>query len=216
MAFRKDDSTPNRQDEREPIRATPEFEWSDYFEASDSTDKLYPLFENLDPFLRPGLKALDLGCGVGKGVCRLAERGLEVTAVDILEEALQRVQRRVAGRYEVHLVKSDLRHLAFPDQMFDVIVATSILYFLSPAELSIFWPKLVSWIKPGGLFAGQFMGPNDLWVTREDYNFQTVETAKNLFHGFEILYFLDDDRDTTNTLGKSTHSHQIQVLARKL
>jgi cyclopropane fatty-acyl-phospholipid synthase-like methyltransferase len=197
------------------LKATPEFDWPQYFEASDAKGRLHPLFGLLDPLLRPGFKALDLGCGVGRGVCHLAELGLEVTAVDIYKEALERLERRLAGHFPVQLVEADLRGLAFHEHSHDVVVATSVLYFLSPSEFSVFWPKLVGWIRPGGYFAGQFMGPNDPWVTREDYNFQTPETVARLFEGFEILHSLEDERDSPNAVGDLVHMHQIQVLARR-
>lgn len=139
-----------------------------------------------------------------------------MTAVDIHKDALDRLARRMEDRFQVRLIEGDLRNVSFPEEYFDVVVSTSVLYFLSPSEFAVFWPKLVRWIKPGGYFAGQFMGPNDPWVTREDYNFQTVESAERLLEGFEVLHFLDDERDTTNTVGKPVHSHQIQVMAKKL
>ena len=69
------------------LKRTPNFEWAEYFKASAEKGRLHPLFEQLQPYLSPGLAVLDLGCGVGYGTIHLLEQGLEVTAVDIHEEA---------------------------------------------------------------------------------------------------------------------------------
>ncbi len=196
------------------ISSTPDFEWQDYFEAAEK-NKLHHLFEKLQPHLRPGLTALELGCGVGHGTAHLYAHGLEVTAVDIYKEALNRVRSKLPACHRVQLVERDFRQLAFPEQSFDMIVAINALYFLSPIEFSGFWARLGSWIRPGGLFVGNFMGPGDPWAFRKDYNTQSEETLRTLLDGFDVLYQLNDERDTVITTGKTRHVHVLHVLARK-
>ena len=198
------------------IERTPDFEWHEYFKAMAEKGRLHPLFERLQPCLRPGMAALDLGCGIGHGTLHLLEQGLHVTSVDIHAEALERLMDRLPSGSSPVLLQSDLRDLEFESECFDVVVATNVLYFVSPEELLAFWPKLVGWIKPGGLFIGQFMGRNDSWSHREDYNWQTEETIRGLFSGFEILHLHDDEKESITVTGTPNHSHVFHVLARKL
>jgi SAM-dependent methyltransferase len=113
------------------------------------------------------------------------------------------------------LIKSDFRNLVFPADVFDIVTATNALYFLPPVDFPAFWRNLVGWVRPGGIFIGQFMGPRDAWANREDYTVHSSEAVKVLFDGFELLYFLDDDRDSVNLLGKDSHVHVIHAVARK-
>ncbi len=197
------------------MESTPDFEWADYFEASE-TGKLHPLFERLTPHLRDGAKALDLGCGVGLGTAFLCERGQRVSAVDIHEEALMRLKRKVPAGAAPEVIQSDFRELEFQESTFDLVVATNALYFLPPEYFAAFWRRLVSWIKPGGIFMGQFMGPGDAWSFREDYNTHTALEVQRLLTDFEVLHLHDDERDTVIITGKPNHVHVVHVIARKL
>ncbi len=197
------------------MKPTPDFEWPEYFKAAENS-KLHRLFEHLDPHLHPGLTALDLGCGVGHGTVHLLHKGLQVTAVDIQKEALERLQPRIPEGTFPSLIQSGFLELSFEGEIFDIVVATNALYFLAPNDFKVFWPKLTKWIKPGGLFMGQFMGPNDGWSSREDYSHHTAEEARILLAGFDILHLHDDEREDVTCTGAPNHMHVVHVLARKL
>lgn len=197
------------------MKPTPDFEWADYFEATDKA-KLNPLYAQLDPYLAPGLTALDLGCGVGHGTVHLCSRGLQVTAVDVSADAINRLQRRMPPGNTIQVIEADFRNLVFPTDAFDIVTATNALYFLPPDEFPGFWQRLVGWLRTGGIIIGQFMGPRDSWADREDYNVQSSEQVQRLFsRGFELLHFHDDERDSVNLLGTKTHVHVTHVVARK-
>ncbi|MFK0195933.1 FAD-dependent oxidoreductase [Kitasatospora sp. NPDC090308] len=82
--------------------------------------------------LAPG-RALDLGCGEGGDAIWLAERGWQVTAVDISRVALERAAARaaVAGVADrIDWQRVDLAH-AFPSGAYDLVSAQ---FLHSPAE----------------------------------------------------------------------------------
>ena len=196
------------------INPTPDFEWQEYFVASEKA-KLHHLFDLALQHLSTGQSVLDLGCGVGHGTEFLAKHGLRVTAVDIHEEAIIRTKDRISDDGLTNLVQSDFRDLKFDYNSFDAISAVNCLYFLSPTEFETFWSRLVGWLKPGGIFFGQFMGPKDAWAYRDDYNTQTEQTVRSLLLEFDIVHFHDDDRDTVIVTGKPNHVHVIHVIGRK-
>src|SRR5512135_132533 len=87
-------------------------------------------------------RALDLGAGQGRISQALAERGFDVTAVDVNEE-----QFRAAG---VPFVKLDLnRTLPFPEESQALVVAVEILEHLEAPRR--FVREIYRVLRPGGL-----------------------------------------------------------------
>ncbi|RDI66706.1 class I SAM-dependent methyltransferase [Nocardia pseudobrasiliensis] len=82
--------------------------------------------------LTPG-RALDLGCGEGGDAVWLAERGWQVTAVDITEIALGRLRAAAAERGVGERIRTERRDLVaeFPDGAFDLVNAQ---FLQSPVE----------------------------------------------------------------------------------
>ena len=87
--------------------------------------------------VRPGLRALDVGCGPGSGILSvtLAKAGCSVTGVDLspcmLEEA-----RRNAARHSVTAVfmEGNAGQLPFEDGTFDVVVSRWLVWYLPHPE----------------------------------------------------------------------------------
>jgi SAM-dependent methyltransferase len=89
----------------------------DYFNAWDVCDDFY-----LNLAREIGGQVLDLGCGTGSLACRIAEEGLNVTAVDPAEGML-RVARGRPGSHRVSWVKANGQSLRLP-RCFDLIYMT--------------------------------------------------------------------------------------------
>jgi len=85
----------------------------------------------------PHGRALELGCGSGIWGIHLAERGWEVTSVDLVERALQRAQDRVrdAGA-DVRLVQGDVTRLrdAGVGSGYRLVLDTGTFHGLTPAQ----------------------------------------------------------------------------------
>ena len=60
--------------------------------------------------LVPGRRILEIGCGVGYATQALARRGLNVLAVDVLDESLEATRQRLAG-LDVVLLKAEVTAL---------------------------------------------------------------------------------------------------------
>ncbi len=91
-------------------------------------------------------RALDLAAGLGRHTLWLAERAWQVSAVDVSEVAIAKL-RQAAGQLNVkiNLFAIDAAEYDFEPERFDLIV---LFYHL---ERNLF-PKIVSALKPGGLF----------------------------------------------------------------
>ena len=80
------------------------------WERRDVPELWRPLFEGTDA-IEPG-RALDIGCGSGRDAVHLAGRGWQVTAVDVVDKALERArQRAVEEGVEVRWVKGSVGEL---------------------------------------------------------------------------------------------------------
>jgi SAM-dependent methyltransferase len=91
--------------------------WEDLAEHPPFADKLTELFEREESGRQPPYgRALDLGCGSAVWGVKLAERGWEVTGVDLIQKALERGRERVqeAG-VEMRLVQGDVTRLRDSD-----------------------------------------------------------------------------------------------------
>lgn len=91
--------------------------WEDLAEHPPFAEKLTELFEREESGREPPYgRALDLGCGSGVWGVPLAQRGWQVTSVDIVEKALQRARERVreAG-VDVKVVHADVTDLRAAD-----------------------------------------------------------------------------------------------------
>jgi SAM-dependent methyltransferase len=87
--------------------------WEDLAQHPPFAEKLTELFKREESGREPPYgPALDLGCGSGVWGVPLAQRGWQVTSVDIVEKALQRARERVreAG-VDVRVVHADVTDL---------------------------------------------------------------------------------------------------------
>lgn len=86
--------------------------WEDLAEHPPFADTLLGLVARAEEGGPPHGRALDIGTGGGVWGVRLAERGWEVTAVDIVERALRRARKRAqeAG-IEIEVVRGDVTAL---------------------------------------------------------------------------------------------------------
>jgi SAM-dependent methyltransferase len=98
---------------------------------------------------------LDVGCGGGATVARLAAMAFEgrIYGIDHSEESVavsRELNRARIGLGQVEILLGSVSHLPFPDRMFDLVTAVETHYF---------WPALISdmqeilrVLKPGGTF----------------------------------------------------------------
>ena len=105
--------------------------------------------------LKPGDRVLDLGCGTGALAVRLAQRGCQVTGVDIspamLDQAAQRLREEGLAEQvtlrELGVVELDT---AFPDAAFDAVVSTLVFSELSDDEIAYTLAECRRILRPGG------------------------------------------------------------------
>lgn len=103
--------------------------------------------------LRKGVKAVDLGCGLGRVAEYLSDlTGAEFLGVDYSNEAVRQAQERtVSKRERLDYAVSNIDTLDFPTHSFDAILSIDSLYM--PGDLEATLRKMIKWLRPGGYLA---------------------------------------------------------------
>jgi len=169
----------------------------------------HPIYRQLDPFLPEAGEALELGAGVGHGVLHLLERGLKVTAIDAEPEACELLRQRAPS---ARVIEGRFEEIELPPSHYDVVVAGFSLFFLTQQELAHLWPRLLASMKPGALFAGEFLGLRDDWV-RDGYLGHPESEVREMLDRFDILYWEEAERDGKTSQGTDKHWHVYHVVA---
>lgn len=104
--------------------------------------------------LRPGMRVLDAGCGIGLETARLAAAHPDtlITGLDRNAELLE-VARRHAEPANVRWVEADLAALDLPPDSFDAIRTERVLMYLAGDRLARVVGDLVRLLRPGGRVA---------------------------------------------------------------
>jgi SAM-dependent methyltransferase/uncharacterized protein YbaR (Trm112 family) len=109
---------------------------SSFYQALDRVN-LRPWVERR---LRPGMRALELGCGTGRQMLELAERTSESIGLDISEEMLRVAQRKLeaSGRTEqVTLIAADAERPPLAEDAFDACLIYGTLHHLPNPDVAI-------------------------------------------------------------------------------
>ena len=87
--------------------------WEDAETEPGFVEKITELFAREESGREPPYgRALDLGCGSGIWGLRLAKRGWQVTAVDMVDKAIDRAKQRISnGGVEMRILKGDVTKL---------------------------------------------------------------------------------------------------------
>jgi SAM-dependent methyltransferase len=105
-------------------------------------------------------RVLDLGCGFGRHAFEAARRGGNVIAVDRSADELQQVnalfaamraQGEIPAGTITRAVRADLLALPFPDDYFDVVMASEVLEHIPDDERAM--AEIARVVRPGGRVA---------------------------------------------------------------
>ncbi|HIC79397.1 MAG TPA: class I SAM-dependent methyltransferase [Kiloniellaceae bacterium] len=122
------------------------------------------------------LRALDLGCGVGRHACYLASEGLTVHAMDASPAGLE----FAAQQAREHGLAIDFREglmtdLPYDDGSFDYVLSFNVIYHGDGGVVSRAIAEIQRVLKPGGIFQGTML-------SKRNANFGIgTEVAPNTF-----------------------------------
>ncbi len=168
-----------------------------------------------------GEKALDAGCGEGADAIWLAERGWQVTALDVSTVALERGAAHAAEVGAEVARRIDWRHADFltsngPEPDSYDLVSSQFLHLPREPRESLF-RRLAAAVSPGGmlLIVGHQTSDSQIGVSREmaELRFTASEVAALLDpNEWEILLEASVERPATDPGG---HTHDAVLKARR-
>jgi SAM-dependent methyltransferase len=190
-------------------------DWKDYFNVV--TDKPHrEILENAVQQNTSGLKtAIDCGCGVGADAAYLLSQGYEVIAFDKEARAIDICNYRFSKNPGFRASVCLMEEFAFSEA--GLVLASNSLFFCQPERFDETIHKMLSNLVSGGIFLGDFVGPEDSWVHSPNHSVHAVtkDTLDVLFCDFDILALHERDELATTALGNMKHWHTFTVLARK-
>jgi ubiquinone/menaquinone biosynthesis C-methylase UbiE len=104
--------------------------------------------EELAGRLPAGARVLDLGCGNGTKISRLADR-FDLVGVDISARQLELARAATSG---ASFIQADFAELEFPAEAFDAVTALYSIVHVPRSEQPDLLGRIMRWLKPGGLF----------------------------------------------------------------
>ena len=174
--------------------------------------------------LAPGT-ALDAGAGEGADAIWLADRGWQVTAVDISGVALGRAAEHAAKAGDevaarIRWQREDLIEWTPPERTYDLVTSQ---YIHLPGDLRhTFFARLAAAVAGGGTLLIVGHHPSDLDTTLQRPNhpellFTGDELASEIGgDGWEIVTNVAAERETTDPDGQPVTAHDTVFRARRL
>jgi len=103
------------------------------------------------PDLPEGSRTLELGCGNGKMVMAMIQRGWEVTAIDFSSKAVALCRQVIPRSRQSPVIVADARWSPFNDAVFDAVFATHILGHMPSPDRRSIAGEMIRVIRPGGM-----------------------------------------------------------------
>ncbi|XP_075902732.1 phosphoethanolamine methyltransferase isoform X2 [Nelusetta ayraudi] len=117
--------------------------------AQELTQNELPEILSMLPSLA-GSTILELGAGIGRYTCHLLTKAKHVTAVDFMENFVEKNRKNNGHHSNASFIQADVTKLDLPKNSFDFIFSNWLLMYLSEEELKSFIERMLGWLKPGG------------------------------------------------------------------
>jgi len=108
-----------------------------------------------------GLRFLEMGCGAGPTLVWLAQKGINVSGVDIAVNALELARANLSRSGYADrigsIVESSVTKTPFEDASFDGIVESCVFQHLPKADRIAAFREVARLLKPGGIFVGHVL-----------------------------------------------------------
>jgi SAM-dependent methyltransferase len=169
--------------------------------------------------LKPGQKALSIADGEGRNGVFLAERGLDVLAMDFSPAALAKSQALARRRgVTIRTERADLDSWQWPAEAFDVVVGIFFQFCAPPLRARVF-DGIKRALKPGGLLLIEGYRREQLKYKTggpsQIENLYTRELLEQAFADFSSLEINEYDDEIHEGPGHGGMSALIDLVGRK-
>lgn len=170
-------------------------------------------------WLRPGAQALSVADGEGRNSVFMAERGVQVTAMDGSVNAIAKAKALAAARgVDAEFHEADIAAWDWAPERYDLVVGIFI-QFMAPAARAAVFEGMVRTLKPGGVLLLHGYTPKQIAYgtggPRAVENLYTKALLGEAFADLEILRLESYEREIDEGEGHSGLSALIDLVARK-
>ncbi|XP_047492053.1 phosphomethylethanolamine N-methyltransferase-like [Penaeus chinensis] len=99
-----------------------------------------------------GKRVLELGAGIGRFTARLATVAGHVTAVDFMQEYIDKNKHDNKHMGNINFMCADVTKLDFPAGSFDLVFSNWLFMYLGDKETQAVFERCMKWLSPGGHF----------------------------------------------------------------
>jgi tellurite methyltransferase len=161
---------------------------------------------------------LDIGCGVGRHACFLAEHGFEVTGIDLSRSGLDiSAETAKAAGVTIDFQLADFTDLPYLDDSFDLALAWNVIYHGDEDIVCTAIAEIHRVLKPDGLFLGTMISkrhhrfgegreirPNTFIVEDDDekahaHYYCNDRELISLLDGFQLFHLQDRQQRESGT-----------------
>jgi tellurite methyltransferase len=186
--------------------------WPLYFEKTKNGNPRENLVRAIDLFQKENFKGvcLDIGSGAGNDIHFLLENGWKVLAFDPEVESQRIIQERFPNQSNLQFSRASFKEILW--EMVDLINCSYVLPFCEKEYFDTLMQNIITHVKPGGRFAGNFFGPRHEW---NHLNLVSKEKTLSYFSSFEIEFINEIAEDKISALGEEIFFHNIDVVGKK-
>lgn len=127
----------------------------------------------IEPYLKPGIRVLEVGCGTGFMASLAAKKSAEVVGVDSDSNRIEKARALYRDTQKNLILKvADANRLPFPDDSFDLSYSRFVLMHVRDPILAI--REMARVTRPGGCLVIHEGIHNALWLRPYQPNFETL------------------------------------------
>jgi len=157
--------------------------------SASRTNEEEPILSQLHSTLKPGSRALDLGCGSGIPVTSALARKYDTVGIDI---SVVQVEMATTNVPNAEIVLGDMSDLPFDDESFDAVVSFYALFHVPKREQLKVFNQIHSILKTGGYLLATLAMRDEASYTEDDF-FGTTMYWSN--YGFEHYLAMLEELD---------------------
>lgn len=133
----------------------------------------------IEKYLKPGMKILDIGAGAGEYSLYFAEKGYEVSALELADNNIAAFRKRKKKEHNIELVQGNAVDLSrYSDKSFDIVLVFGPLYHLhseKDRQKVIAEAKRVA--KDEAVLFFAFIGNDMIFITELNYDSNYIKTG---------------------------------------
>ena len=156
----------------------------------------------------------DLGCGLGKDTVSLLKKDWKVNAVDQRDDAREWFNENAKPYHkQLNFIQKSFTDIKW--QPSELINATFSLPFCPRDKFASLWHDIRKSLITDGIFCGQLFGKNDEWKDNAELIFHSREEIKLLTQGFEIIQFIEIEKEAPSIESPTKHWHFFHLVLKK-